>query len=133
MEAPSPTGEVRRWPHIMTQEGVRGAENYAYYNLGPTAQFNCTLPFTRNAVGSMDYTPVTYSNNEGKTTWAHLTALSVVFESRVQNFADSYSAYEESTAKDFLKAVPTAWDDTKLIEGYPGKYVTIARRKGDQW
>jgi len=131
--ATKPAGEARRWPHIMTREGILGAEYYKWSE-GPTAEHNCTVPFTRNAVGSMDYTPVTYSNNRGQTTWAHQTALAVVFESGVQHLADKPEAYEAiGDAIEFLKKCPAAWDDTKLIEGYPGSYITIARRSGENW
>jgi len=131
--ATKPAGERRRWPHILTREGVLGAEYYKWSE-GPTAEHNCTLPFTRNAVGPMDYTPVTYSQNRDQTTYAHQTALAVVFESNIQHLADKPEAYESiGEAIEFLKACPTTWDDTKLIEGYPGKFVTIARRQGDKW
>jgi hypothetical protein len=85
----------------------------------------------------MDYTPVTFSNSQNPhiTSYAHELALSVVFESGFQHFADRPSAYGSLPAapKDFLKHVPVSWDDTKLIDGYPGEKIVIARRKGDQW
>lgn len=95
------------------------------------------LPFTRNVIGSMDYTPVTFSNSQHPhiTSYGHELALSVVFESGLQHFADRPSAYNflPSEPKEFLKHVPVSWDDTKLIDGYPGEKVIIARRKGNQW
>lgn len=131
--ATKPTGERRRWPHILTREGVLGAEYYKWSE-GPTAEHNCTLPFTRNVVGPMDYTPVTYSQNRGQTTYAHQTALAVIFESNIQHLADKPETYESiGDAIEFLKACPSVWDDTKLLEGYPGRFVTIARRYGDKW
>ncbi|SHF64950.1 Glycosyl-hydrolase 97 N-terminal [Caldanaerobius fijiensis DSM 17918] len=131
--ATKPAGERRRWPHIMTREGILGAEYYKWSD-GPTAEHNCTVPFTRNAIGPMDYTPVTYSQNRNQTTWAHQTALSVIFESNIQHLADKPESYESiGDAIEFLKACPATWDDTKLIEGYPGRFVTIARRYGDNW
>ena len=116
-----------------------GAE---WYNNRPTltdkaAGHNTTLPFTRNVIGSMDYTPVTFSNSQHPhiTTYAHELALSVVFESGLQHFADRPSAYESLPyePKDFLKHVPVSWNDTKLIDGYPGDKVIIARRKNSEW
>jgi alpha-glucosidase len=131
------SGEQRRWPHIMTREGILGAEYLSgwsdVYIDGPTAAHNCTVPFTRNAIGPMDYTPVTFTKNRRVSTYAHQVALAVIFESHIQNFADSIEAYEECAAKEFLKAVHTSWDDTILLEGYPGLYATIARKKDKEW
>jgi hypothetical protein len=134
-----PRGWARTWPNLMTTEAVYGAE---WYNNGPVltdkaAAHNTTLPFTRNVIGSMDYTPVTFSNSQHPhiTSYAHELALSVVFESGFQHFADRPSAYEAlpPAPQDFLKHVPVSWDDTKLIDGYPGEKVVVARRKGNQW
>jgi alpha-glucosidase len=98
---------------------------------------NTILPFTRNVVGPMDYTPVMFRDNvyPHLTTYAHELAQAVVYESGWIHFADGTKAYLElpEVARQFLKDVPAAWDDTKFIEGYPGKYIVIARRKGNQW
>jgi len=134
-----PKGWERTYPNLMTMEAVYGAEWYGYApvltNQGAT--HNATLPFTRNVVGSMDYTPVTFSdqNFPHTTTYAHELALSVVFESGLQHFADKPTVFYAlpAAAKKFLMEVPAAWDDTKLIHGYPGKKVVIARRKGHVW
>ncbi|HLP14644.1 MAG TPA: glycoside hydrolase family 97 C-terminal domain-containing protein, partial [Bacteroidota bacterium] len=69
------------------------------------------------------------------TSYGHELALSVVFESGLQHFADRPSAYRALPAepKEFLKTVPVSWDDTKLLDGYPGEKVVMARRKGSQW
>jgi hypothetical protein len=137
--ATAPRGWSRTYPNLMSTEAVYGAE---WYNNEPVmtnkaAAHNTTLPFTRNIIGSMDYTPVTFSNSQHPhiTSYGHELALSVVFESGWQHFADKPSAYESlpSEPKDFLKKVPTSWDDTKLIDGYPGEKVIIARKKGNQW
>jgi alpha-glucosidase len=127
-----PSGERRRWPHNVTREAIWGAEQYKTSS-GPTAKYNCILPFTRNVQGPMDYTPVTYSNMGGLTTYAHQTALDVVFESGVQHLADKPSSYTSNAAQPFLKAVPARWDDTRLLEGDPGSFVTLARRSGTAW
>ncbi len=134
-----PRGWARTYPHLMTYEGVRGAE---WYNNGPeftttAPEHNTILPFTRNVVGAMDYTPVTFTNSQFPhiTSYGHELALSVVFESGIQHMADrpeGYYALPES-AKSFLKQVPNAWDETKLLDGYPGKEIFMARRKGDSW
>lgn len=134
-----PKGWDRTYPNLMTMEAVYGAEWYGYAptltNLG--AIHNATLPFTRNVVGPMDYTPVTFSNAgfPHTTTYAHELALSVVFESGLQHFADRPEAFYALPAagRRFLMTVPVAWDDIRLIDGYPGKRVVIARRKGRAW
>jgi len=138
-----PRGLERTYPNLMTTEAVRGAEGFGRQERCDNApNFHTVLPFTRNVVGSMDYTPVTFSNKirQGveafqKTSYAHQLALSVVFESGVQNFADRYTSYEAlpEAPKNFLKKVPTAWDETRLVAGYPGDFVVMARRKGKVW
>lgn len=134
-----PRGWARTYPNLMTTEGVYGAE---WYNNQPVltneaACHNTTLPFTRNVVGSMDYTPVTFSNTQHPhiTSYAHELALSVVFESGFQHFADSPVSYNSlpTEPKEFLKNVPVSWDDTKFVDGYPGDKVIIARKKVTQW
>ncbi|MFL5745380.1 MAG: glycoside hydrolase family 97 catalytic domain-containing protein [Niastella sp.] len=134
-----PRGWERTWPNLMTHEAVRGAE---WYNntpdfTMPAPEHNATLPFTRNVVGPMDYTPVTFTNSQYPhvTSYAHELALSVLFESGMQHMADRPEGYYElpDAPKTFLKQVPNAWDDTRLLDGYPGKEVIMARRKGNDW
>lgn len=134
-----PRGWQRTYPHLMTFEAVRGAE---WYNNGPeltitAAEHNKMLPFTRNVIGSMDYTPVTFTNSQNPhiTSYGRELALSVVFESAIQHMADRPEGYYElpDAPKSFLKHVPSTWDDTKLLDGYPGKFTVIARRKGSDW
>lgn len=134
-----PRGWQRTYPHLMTVEAVYGAE---WYNNRPiltnnAASHNATLPFTRNVIGSMDYTPGTFSDSQHPhiTSHGHELALPVVFESALQHMPDrpaTYNALPEEV-KNFLSALPAAWDDTKLLTGYPGVEVIIARRKGDTW
>ena len=134
-----PRGWARTYPNLMTYEAVHGAE---WYNNGPeftmaAPEHNTILPFTRNVVGSMDYTPVTFTNSQfpHTTSYGHELALSVVFESGIQHMADRPSGYYglPDAAKTFLREVPNAWDNTKLVEGYPGKELIIARNKGNEW
>jgi hypothetical protein len=123
----------------MTTEAVYGAEWYNNNKVltDKAAAHNTTLPFTRNIIGSMDYTPVTFSDSqhEHKTSFAHELALAVVFESGLQHFADRPSAFYNLAGgpQNFLKGFPTTWDETRLIEGYPGEMIVIARRKGKFW
>ena len=134
-----PRGWTRTYPHLMTMEAVKGAECYIFNKDYPAFApwHNTILAFTRNVVGPMDYTPVTFSDNKHAhiTTNAHELALSVVFESGWLHFADRVSAYENLPAvpKNFLRKVPTAWDDIHFISGEPGKLAIIARRKGKEW
>jgi hypothetical protein len=127
-----PRGQRRTFPHVMTHEAVRGAEHYTFNN-PPTPVHNAILPFTRNAIGPMDYTPVTFSARSKRTTDGHELALSVVFESGWQHFADSIASYNASAGRPFLRAVPASWDETRLVAGYPGEYAVMARRKGAEW
>lgn len=134
-----PRGWERTYPNLMTYEAVRGAE---WYNNTPdftipAPEHNTILPFTRNVVGPMDYTPVTFTNSQYPhvTSYGHELALSVLFESGMQHMADRPEGYYQlpDAAKTFLRDVPNAWDDTKLLDGYPGKDVMIARKKGNAW
>ena len=134
-----PRGWSRTYPHLMAMEAVKGEECYSFDRQYPkmALTLNTILPFTRNVVGPMDYTPVMFWDNVNPhlTTYAHELAQAVVYESGWIHFADGTQAYLElpEAPKQFLKEVPTAWDDTKFVNGYPGKYIIIARRKGNQW
>ena len=134
-----PRGFQRTYPNMVSVEGVYGAE---WYNNAPVltnraAAHNCTLPFTRNVVGPMDYTPCTFTDSQFPhiTTDAHELALLVVFESTLQHLADRPEGYMEQSddVRNFISSLPTVWDDTKLLAGYPGEYVVMARRKGGKW
>lgn len=138
-----PRGFERTYPNMLTTEAIRGAETLGRQErCDQAAVHNATVPFTRNVVGSMDYTPVTFSNKvrQGvpalrRTTMAHQLALSVVFESGFQCFADKAEAYLALPPQpmQFLKDVPAAWDETQLLAGYPGEYAVVARRSGSTW
>lgn len=134
-----PRGWQRTYPHMMSVEGVYGAE---WYNNAPiltnrAAEHNATLPFTRNVVGPMDYTLGTFSNSQHPhiTSYAHELALPVIFESALQHMPDRPSVYYglPEPVKRLLSELPVAWDDTKLLAGYPGEEVILARRKGNVW
>lgn len=129
-----PRGQRRRWPHIMSWEGVMGAEYYqAWSKVMPTPKHNATLPFTRNVVGPMDYTGATLSAKKKTTTVGHELALSVLFESGWQNLADSPESFRASVGKEFLKLTHAAWDEVRFVAGYPGKLAVLARRSGTDW
>ena len=122
------TGEQRTLPNIMTVEGIRGNEEF------PDATHNTTLPFTRGIAGMGDYT-VCYYDERIKTTHAHQLALSVVMYSPLQTlyWYDTADMYEGEPEIAFFDAVPTVWDDTKVLNGDIGKYVTIARKSNQDW
>jgi hypothetical protein len=138
--ATTPRGWARTFPNLVTQEGIRGAEQYWDPNFAANAHtFHTIYTFTRNVVGSMDYTPVIFGDapelERHQTTNGHELALSVAFESGVQHFVDSVSAYRSQPGyvQDFLKTVPVAWDETRYLAGAPGELSLLARRRGDTW
>jgi hypothetical protein len=97
------------------------------------------LPFTRNAFDPMDFTPMNLykipTKVQRKTSSGFELALSVLFVSGIQHFAESPEgmAHVPDYVKQFLRDLPTQWDDVKFIEGFPGKYVVLARRSGAKW
>jgi alpha-glucosidase len=129
----TPRGLRRTFPNIMTYEGVRGAEHYKWVQDDPTPEHNCTLPFTRNIGGPMDYTPTSFSTPRRTTTYAHELALPFVFESGWICMADTPEEFLNCPAKYLLQNLHAAWDDIHFIDGYPGEYCCLARRKGDEW
>lgn len=123
-----PHGLARTWPHVMSMEAVRGEEN------SPLPAGNPMQAFTRNVVGSMDYTPVSLDTGIQRASIAHEVALPVVFESGWTHLADSPEAYERRPeALRYLDQLPTTWDETRLVAGHPSSGATIARRDGDRW
>jgi hypothetical protein len=134
-----PRGWSRTWPHLLTMEGVRGGETYLFKPDFPAlaAVHNTILPFTRNAVGPMDYTPVAFSDvtHPHLTTNAHELALAVVFESGLLHLADSVETYRAvpPAVADVLRTVPVAWDETRFLVAEPGRCVVVARRRGEDW
>lgn len=139
-----PDGLRRTYPNVLTREGVMGAE-YNKWSARETPVHNTTLPFTRMLAGPMDYTPGGFDNatkdqfvarNSAPMvmgTRAHQTALFVVFESAFQMVADHPAAYDGQKETEFLKAVPATWDETRVINGRPARFITIARRSGQEW
>jgi hypothetical protein len=123
-----PTGEQRTWPNLMTAEGIRGNEEM------PDATHNTILPFTRYIAGAADYT-VCYYDKRIKTTHAHQLALAAVYYSPLQTlfWYDQPALYNNEPEIKFFEQVPTTWDETKVIQGEPGQYITTARRNGDVW
>ena len=137
-----PTGFSRTYPNLLTQEGIGGNEEM------PDATHNTVLPFTRFLCGAADYTICYYHRPELKkqlaatqnsrvlkTTSGHQMALSVVYYSPLQ-FMYWYDKPEDSQDEpelEFFDRVPTVWDDTRVIDGEIGEYVTIARKSKNEW
>jgi alpha-glucosidase len=139
-----PSGLRRTLPNLLTREGVMGLE-YSKWSDRVTPEHDVTIPFTRMLAGPMDYTPGGFRNatraefrprfvepmTQG--TRAHELAKYVVYESPLAMVSDYPEAYENQPGIEFIERVPTVWDDTKVLNGEPGKYVTVARRSGDSW
>jgi len=141
-----PTGFSRTYPNLMTQEGIYGNEEF------PDATHNVTLPFTRFTQGAADYTICYYRQKWDKstqpdtdfgltnvrllkTTSAHQLAIAVVYYSPLQfmYWYDRPSESQDEPELEFFDRVPTVWDDTKVIHGEIGQYISMARRSGDDW
>ena len=141
-----PRGWERMYPNFAACEAVRASENLAFgQNECDNEAFCATIhPFVRNTVGSMDWGGSTlnkhygYDNIHGntrKTSDVFALAVSVLFQSPVQHFAMAPNNLTDAPewAVQFMKDVPTQWDEVKYIDGYPGKYAIIARRSGAKW
>ena len=137
-----PAGLERRYPNVLSYEGVLGMEQGG--NCKPANSIY--LPFMRNAVGPMDFTPgsmlsaqpednrSTRANAMGSGTRAYQMALFVVFESGLQMLADNpVYYYRERPCTEFISSVPVVWDETKVLDAKVGEYVVIARRSGKKW
>ncbi len=140
-----PAGLERKYPNVLTVEGVKGMENNKWDDL-PDPELNVTLPFIRMVAGPMDYTPGAMINATKENfrqifeapmapgTRCHQLAMYVVFESPLQMLSDNPSNYyREPEAMEFLKKVPTVWDETHVLDAKVGEYILIARRSGDSW
>ncbi|MEK8169226.1 glycoside hydrolase family 97 catalytic domain-containing protein [Streptomyces sp. M19] len=124
-----PHGIQRTWPHVVSMEAVYGGEQGDV-----TAADMATLPFTRNVVGSMDFTPMGFQFGTHRVSEAAELATSVVYESGFQHYAGSIEAYRARPELErFLEQVPTVWDETRLVSGRPGDAATFARRDGHRW
>ena len=134
------TGLERTWPNFMTREVARGNE-YEAWSEGNPPDHTCILPFTRVLAGPLDYTPGILgiyfkgekADNRIHTTLAKQLALMVVIYSPLQMAADLIENYKNHPAFQFIKDVPTNWDNTKVLNGKIGDYVTIARKKNNSW
>ena len=140
-----PTGLRRTYPNLLTREGVMGME-YNKWSDRATPEHDVTIPFTRMLAGPMDYTPgllqqrhtrtihsprnsTPCAREPGRTSWPCMWSI----ESPLSMVSDYPEIYDHLPEMEFLDKVPTVWDETKVVNGEPAKYVTIARRHGDDW
>ena len=139
-----PDGLRRTYPNLVTREGVMGKE-YSKWSDRVTPVHNTTLPFTRMLAGPMDYTPGAFNNTNlenfvGRNvmpmslgTRAQELALYVVFESPLEMVSDYPEIYQGQKDFDFIKRVPATWDEVRVIDGLPMRYISLARRSGNDW
>jgi alpha-glucosidase len=139
-----PAGLQRSYPNFITQEGVLGAE-WNKMDRRVTPRHNLMLPYTRMLAGPMDYTPGGFRNAtpqtfqvravqpQTQTTRGQALAMYVVYDSPLQMVSDDPDAYRDAPGFDFLRRVPSAWDETRFIQGEPGRDIVLARRQGRAW
>lgn len=138
-------GMRRKYPNLMTREGVYGAENDKWHRKN-TPEHHLNIPFIRQWVGPMAYTPGSMRNAQPKQfspcvqepmsqgTRCHNMAMYVLYESPIQMLADSPTKYNENPEWfEFLEAVPSVWDETVALYGKIGENLALARRRGNMW
>ena len=138
-----PDGIERTYPNMMTREGVLG-EEYSKFSDRIIPEHNITLAFTRMLAGPMDYTPGGFLNVNFKdfkqqcptlvanTRCAELSKF-VIYESPLTVFCEHPKHVLGQAGADFLTMVPTVWDDTRFVSGYPGEHIVMAKQSGEQW
>ena len=139
-----PTGMNRMWPNVLGYEAVLGMEQ-SKAGSRDNPDHHVMLPFTRMLGGMMDYTPGGFENATAAAfeargnapmvmgTRAHQLAMYAVYEAPIQMVSDHPAAYKDQPAFEFIKSAPASWDETRVLNGVPGEYVTIARRRGGEW
>lgn len=138
-------GITRRYPNVMTYEGVLGLE-YDKWSNRATVTHDLIIPFLRMWAGPMDYTPGAMLNAQAENfhasqrepmsqgTRSHQVAMYIVYESPMQMLSDSPTKYEENAQSfEFIKRIPTTWDETIPLDGKIGEYLVVARRSGETW
>ncbi len=142
--ATKPTGIDRTFPNVLGYEAVLGMEQ-SKGGMRDNPDHRVMLPFTRMLAGRMDYTPGGFENatrNEFVArpdhpmvmgTRTQQLAMYAVYEAPFQMVSDTPKNYEDQPAFSFIQHVPATWDETKVINGVPGEYITMARRNGTDW
>jgi alpha-glucosidase len=121
-----PSGERRRWPHQMSAEAVYGLERK-----NQNMTHDLTIPYVRNVMGPVSYTPVLLDRSAGSR--AYQLGQAVIYEAGIQIFAERHDRLLAFAGVDFLKAIPSAWDETRFLDGRPASHAILARRKGPSW
>jgi alpha-glucosidase len=139
-----PAGLQRSYPNYITQEGVLGAE-WNKMDKRVTPRHNLMLPYTRMLAGPMDYTPGGFRHVASakfevrgvmpltQTTRGQALAMYVVYDSPLQMVSDAPEAYRGADGFEFVRRVPTSWDETRFLSGEPGRDIVLARRSGTAW
>jgi len=142
-----PTGVSRTLPNMLTREGVLGNEYTKWSDL-ITPRHTVTLPYTRGVLGEMDFTPGAFNNvRQGDFepvggdapnptvmgTRCRQLAMTIIYESAFTVMCDSPDNYRDQPGSDFLKLIQTTWDETRYLDGYPGRDIILARRKNTSW
>jgi alpha-glucosidase len=142
--ATKPSGIERTYPNILSYEAVLGMEN-SKVGTRDNPEYHTTIPFTRMLAGPMDQTPGAFDNRTREEfmprmeapmvmgTRAHQLAMYAVFQCAFQMVSDVPYAYDNQPAFQFIKDMPATWDETRVLNGRPGVYITIARRHGNEW
>ncbi|HEY7304077.1 MAG TPA: glycoside hydrolase family 97 protein [Bryobacteraceae bacterium] len=142
--ATKPTGISRTYPNVLGYEAVLGMEQSRAGGRDNPGH-RVTLPFTRMLAGPMDYTPGGFDNVTEADfvaraphpmvmgTRSAQLAMYVVYEAPFQMVSDTPKAYQDQPAFDFIRHAPATWDETKVLDGLPGEFIIMARRKGDEW
>jgi alpha-glucosidase len=134
-----PRGWQRTWPNFLTCEAVLGSESYIFesHYTEKAAELDTVLPFTRNAVGPMDLTPVACSPKKFRrtTTTAHQLAAALIFTSGIVHYADKPEFFESLPPQvlQIFRDAPARWDETRCLQGEPGRIAVFARRSGQSW
>ncbi len=121
-----PSGERRRWPNVMSAEAIAGMERRTQHRT-----HDLTIPYVRNVMGPVSFTPVHLERSAGSR--AYQLGQVVMYEAGIQIFAERYDRILAFEGVDFLKAVPSTWDDIRFLDGLPASHAVLARRKGRDW
>jgi alpha-glucosidase len=142
--ATKPSGIERTYPNILSHEAVLGMEN-SKVGTRDNPEYHTTIPFTRMLAGPMDQTPGAFDNRTREEfmprmeapmvmgTRAHQLAMYAVFQCAFQMVSDVPYAYDNQPAFQFIKDTPATWDESRVLNGRPGVYITVARRHGNEW
>jgi hypothetical protein len=135
-----PRGMQRTYPNLLTVEAIKGFEfiTFTQDNAEREATHSAMLPFTRNAFDPMDFTPMVLGeipDRIRRTSNGFQLALPVLFTSGIQHLVTTPEQMRPvpEFAKEYLRNLPSQWDETRFIAGFPGKHVVIARRAGERW